>query len=294
MATGTAWVLNLDADVELASIASGRPAYTPPARVLEVMKPHAALLASTLLGAGDVVVDESTPAGAARGLRGRAFCPTPRAVALLTRSGATPDRHPPAAVLVEVNGRAFASGLGQTLPGATFVRDLDEALRMLRGAPPDGASTSWRVKRAFGMAGRGQRVVTPGNVTDADFALLRGGIDEGGVQIEPNVRVELELGWHGMLDEAGSVTLGALVRQECDARGQWLRTELAGPSPWEAALRAEMMQTAHALHDAGYFGPFGLDAFTWRSPSGELRLQPRSEINARLSMGFPVGFGAVP
>ena len=47
-----------------------------------------------------------------------------------------------------------------------------------------------------------------------------------------------------------------------------------------------------ALAGAGYFGPFGIDAYRYRDRAGALRLQPRSEINARYSMGFAVGLGA--
>jgi hypothetical protein len=39
-----------------------------------------------------------------------------------------------------------------------------------------------------------------------------------------------------------------------------------------------------------YFGPFGVDAYTYRARDGRLGLQPRSEINARYSMGFAAGF----
>ena len=78
-----AWVLNLDADLELAA----RHAYTPKRSVREAMRPWRSLLAASLLGPDDVLVDESTPLRSARGLAGRAFCPTPRALAMLVRAG---------------------------------------------------------------------------------------------------------------------------------------------------------------------------------------------------------------
>ena len=40
---------------------------------------------------------------------------------------------------------------------------------------------------------------------------------------------------------------------------------------------------------AGYFGPFGVDAYTYRDRLARATcdlLQPRSEVNARYSMGF--------
>jgi hypothetical protein len=52
---------------------------------------------------------------------------------------------------------------------------------------------------------------------------------------------------------------------------------------------------AAALNAARYFGPFGVDAYTYRErPDGAIALQPRSEINARYTMGFAVPRGSEP
>jgi hypothetical protein len=81
--------------------------------------------------------------------------------------------------------------------------------------------------------------------------------------------------------------------QDVDATGAWQSTALtdALTSDEQSALRREAQRTAQALHDAGYFGPFGIDGFRWRAPDGELHFQPRSEINARYSMGWAIGMG---
>ena len=286
----TAWVLNLDADLELARGAR----YTPSNAVRAAMAPHAARLAASLLRPGDVIVDETSPPGAAAGLVGRAFCPTARAIAMLTRAGARPAPHPSQEVLRVVNGRAFASSLGPTLPGGVFATSLEEALVVLAAPPP--VATQWRVKRAHGMAGRGQRPIAAGIVGDADRSFLRAAIeDDGGVQIEPEVTIVRELGIHGLLERDRPVRLGRLVEQVCDARGQWLETTVAEDVDrgTAEAITREARMVAAALTAAGYWGPFGIDAFVWRDLGGEVELQPRSEINARYSMGFPVGFGDV-
>ncbi len=287
MATRVAWVLNLDADLELAS----GERYAPTNAVRAAMAPHVERLAATLLGPDDVLVDETSPRGVAEGLSGRAFCPTRRARSILRRAGAVPEPHPPFEVLRVANGRAFCASLGQTLPGATFARDLETAASVLAAPPPEPVARCWRVKRAFGMAGRGHRVIDPGPLSDGDHTFLRAGIAEGGVQIEPNVAIDRELGLHGMLDPTGAVVWGRLVAQTCDARGQWLATTIAEDvePEIERTIAAEARRVAEALHAMGYFGPFGIDAFTYRDRDGGMRLQPRSEINARYSMGFPVG-----
>ena len=55
-------------------------------------------------------------------------------------------------------------------------------------------------------------------------------------------------------------------------------------------MAGEAERVARALSGAGYFGPFGVDAFTYRDRVGNVCVQPRSEINARYTMGFAVGF----
>ena len=69
MAARLAWVLNLDADLELGT--PGR--YVPRKGVRIAMVPHMERLAASLPGADDIVVDEDSPARVARGLRGPSF-----------------------------------------------------------------------------------------------------------------------------------------------------------------------------------------------------------------------------
>jgi hypothetical protein len=275
--TVLAWVLNLDADLELAEDGP----YTPTASVVRAIE-ESLPAARMLLGPADVLIDDPR----ARGTVGRAFCPTRRAIAALVAAGAVPETHPSHEVLKHVNARAFCASLGQTL-GGVLTRSFDEAMHVLSGTPPVG--DGWRVKRAFGMAGRGQwRIAAGGPQTAADLAFLRSAAV--GAQIEPNVAIERELAIHGIVSETGDVRLGRLVEQICDARGRWQASHPAKDDL--PAIADEALRVAEALQRAGYFGPFGIDAFLYRT-SGGLELQPRSEVNARYSMGFPVGF-AVP
>jgi hypothetical protein len=292
MAAGRAWVLNLDADLELGA---GKT-YTPSAAVLAAMEPHVERLRRELLGPDDVLVGERTPPGSAAGRPGRAFCPTDRAERILRQAGAMPEPRPTQAVLREVNGRAFASSLGPTLADGVFERDLQAALSRVARPPPSGLAKSWRAKRAFGMAGRGQRRIDPAAIGGADVAFLETAIAEGGVQLEPDVRIERELAIHGWLAADGSLQKGAVVLQECDRHGQWVRSRRPAPGEvgpeLERALVFELSLVGSALAHVRYFGPFGVDAFEYRTAAGAIALQPRSEINARYSMGFAVGFGS--
>jgi len=260
-----AWVLNLDADLELGA----GPSYAPSKTVAAAMRTHAERLAETLLDDGDVWIER----GDAHGMAGRAFCPTPRAIAALERAGAVPEPHPSVDVLRRVNAREFCvSGL----PGARFAKTRAEALEIVARPPPIGLH--WRVKRNFGMAGRGQRVIR----SEADLAFIG---DE--VQVEPNVDIDAEYAIHGWVDD--DLRLGHLVRQRCDRSGQWLASERCTDEAIEERMRNEATFVASELRAAGYFGPFGVDAYAYRY-LGERGFNPRSEINARYSMAFACGF----
>ncbi|MEO7112291.1 MAG: hypothetical protein ABI183_17730, partial [Polyangiaceae bacterium] len=156
-------------------------------------------------------------------------------------------------------------------------------------APPKPTlATTWRVKRNYGMTGRGQRVIDPSNVTDDDSKFLRAALGEGGLQIEPNVSLVAEFAIHGFLRQSGALVLGPVVKQHCDARGAWLSSEkiATGEIPnLVPDLLPEAERVAAALNVAGYFGPFGVDAYTYRR-GADIAFQPRSEINARYTMGF--------
>jgi hypothetical protein len=291
-----AWVLNLDADLELGEGAR----YSPGKSVRAAMRPHVERLRASLLAPDDVLIDgldEQAPSAAARGLPGRAFCPTPRAIATLLRAGAEPEPHAPVQVLRRVNSRAFAAALGSTLPGAAFVLDRSTAEAHVAQRPPVG--DAWRVKRAFGMAGRGQRVFGAGApLSPKDRGFLHAALAKGGAQIEPNVAIVDEYALHGVIAPDAAFTLGTVVRQRCDAHGAWVATEriedVTALGALPERLVEEACRVARALAGAGYFGPFGIDAFTYRDHDGATRLQPCSEINARYSMGFAVGYSSSP
>jgi hypothetical protein len=79
-------------------------------------------------------------------------------------------------------------------------------------------------------------------------------------------------------------------------RGAWVSTEridslqeLVGDIPARMGREADLV--AIALSRAGYFGPFGVDAYCYRDRDEKIHLQPRSEINARYTMGFAIGWG---
>lgn len=285
MAAPVAWVLNLDADFELAN----RGPWEPPRALKEVLR-EVSKEAERLLAPGDILVDEDTQVPP--GTVGRAWCPTPSAIARLEAAGATPEEAPSFEVLRAVNDRAFSASMGQTLGGAGFVVDLQAVRKIMRRR-----QVPWLLKRAFGAAGRGQRRVGPGALSDADVAWVEASLREGGLQVEPYVELELELVVHGLLHPDGAVEIHEPMVQECDEWGAWLKTRPAREGELAPSEGAQLDQSAFlvagSLAKAGYFGPFGVDAYRWVKTSGERQLNPRGEINARYTMGWGLNLGRV-
>jgi hypothetical protein len=277
-----AWVLNFDAEDELASPVARK---TSSAAMLSRFASLAAR-AVNLIVPGDLIVDTECDA---RGCEGRAWCPTPSALARLALTGADVPNAPSLDILRRANDRAFSAALGQPLPGADLVATFAEVERHVASGTRD-----WLLKRAFGFAGRGRRKVHAGVLSDSDSRWVEASFREGALQIEPWVECGAELALHGYLRQDGELRLGDPTTQRCDAYGAWQSTALAHDdelSPEERiALIAEARAAAKALRAIGYFGPFGIDAYRWRhAETGAVRFNPRSEINARYSMGWGVG-----
>jgi hypothetical protein len=289
MARARAWLLNFDAEDELDRGAS----HTSSRAVLARFAALAARV-EALLAPGDVIVDPTSTLALST-FSGRAWCPTPGARRLLlARASVTLANAPALAVLRRVNHRRFCADLGQTLPGARYVDTLDDVVDIVNAPSHSG---SWLLKRPFGFAGRGRKRVRPGALDAADRAWIQASIAAGeGLQIEPWVDLDADFGLHGFLAPSGALALGAPTVQRTDPTGAWLASARAAPGDLAADEARPLFEaaetTAAALREAGYFGPFGVDAFRWVDANGARRWNPRGEINARYSMGWAVGMGA--
>ncbi len=284
MDRGDLWDLNLDAEFELAV----RGSYTRSSDAERFVLEHQAG-ARLVLGKHDAALgDPELAPEDLRGRVGRAWCPTPSALARLLRVGAVPAPAPSFEILRAVNDRAFCASLGQTLDGAFHTDSLDDL--ELRLADSEGPAM-WLAKRAFGVAGRGRRKLRHAALDESDWNWLRASLRQGGLQLEPWVEVEAEFTIHGELGAQGSLHLGPPRIQLTDSHGAWRESREARADELQAVeaarFSAEAQRVAEALRRAGYFGPFGVDGFRYRStPSAELRLQVRSEVNARYTMGW--------
>jgi len=278
------WVLNFDAEDELARPGAMTPSPTLRARFEQLAQ------RTTLLAPGDRRLDEFAPPDrSGRGMQGAAWCPTPRALRALARAGARLPEAPSAEVLRAANHRRLMEGRLASLPGARYVHTRAEYEETVARGSPTGA---WLMKRAWSYNGRGrcrwrEGADDPHVARWVDAALATG----EGLQVEPEVPRTLDLGLHGELGREGEARIGALTVQRCDAFGAWESTALAEPGTLTGeesrSLDEAMGEVLRALREVGYFGPFGVDAYRWTGG-----FVPCCDVNARYTMGWAVGMSA--
>ncbi len=286
MARNRLWVLNFDAEDEMAN-----PSVSPSGAVRARFESLVARV-GPLVPEGDVVYREGvTTRDEGRVLEGRAWCPTPRAILAWERVGAAVPLVPAFEVICRVNHRRFCAEMTPTLPGARFVTTIDDLMRAVADSTPTG---QWLMKRPFGFAGRGRRAVRCGALDATALAWVHASFATGdGLQVEPRVERRGDFGLHGFIARDRAVTLGEVTLQQMNPHGAWEGTTLAGLGALDAREHEALVHTAsdvaRALGDAGYFGPFGVDAFRWVDARGASHFNARCEINARYSMGWAIG-----
>jgi len=281
--TRFAWVLNLDAELELAR---ARPGYVPQRKLLAQLAEHG-IGSRQLLAPDDLLLDDAAPARPISDCVGRAWCPTPLALARLRAAGVTPEPHPDAATLRRVNHRLFAHQLGGGLPEQAYVRSRAELLETLANY-----AQTWLMKRPLTFAGRGQmRVIGP--LTDKQWAWVDASLARDGLLLEPFVRPTLELSLHGFVWPDGRYRLGRCCVQLVAERGAFRGIRLAEPGelePGEALAFGERAEAvARELVSAGYFGPYGIDGYRYER-AGRTGFCALGELNARYTLGFVTGF----
>ncbi len=290
-----AWVLNLDADDALAApgLRTTRPSMVD--RIQRLV--HVLSMPGGLIGPEDQILWPPQSTSVEKGRLGMAWCPTGWAVDHMASAGLRVSRSPGDVVLKTVNHRRFNVEMGQSLPYSAFFSDgraLEEHLHRVNIDTVSFTNT-WVLKRPLSYAGRGRRKVSA-TLSPEDRAWISASLRGGdGLSVEPWVEREADFALHGYVGTDGQCTLGQPTAQVVTEQGAWYTTSLAPSGALSekevSLLQSEGKRTAEALRRAGYFGPFGIDAFRWKSPDGRVHFQPRIEVNARYSMGWAIGMG---
>lgn len=282
-----AWVLNFDADLELARPGAVTPTEARRARMMELVDSVRGLLVE-----GDIVLEGAAPNAATRYL-GNAFCPTPWAQKRLSAMGARVPPFPTLDVLRRCNHRRFSAELGPALTGTVEIRSEQDLRENLARRAPRGY---WLLKRPFGFSGQGQLRVGEGSVPDIAASFVKNVLRDGeSLWMEPWHERTLDASLHGYLSLENELTLGDVIVSDIDERGAWKSSRRADEGELSleegVALEDAAKRAAVALRRAGYFGPFNVDAFRYRLPDGGTAFHPACEVNARYTMAWALGMG---
>jgi hypothetical protein len=202
---------------------------------------------------------------------------------------------PPVGVTTAVNHRSFcleiADRLGYALPGARMIesrKELDRHLRSVHGG--------WVVKAPLSAAGRYRYIHHAGE--SLDDPLNQGAVErllelQRPLLFEPWMDRTADFGCVALLTPSGLRLAGfhrLLVNSSGHFHGIELRAAFRGIEGLDNGEKAQMEEVfnavAAALRQAGYTGPFGIDAWRYRRPDGTPAFQPLGEINARMTFGL--------
>lgn len=277
------WCLWLEAEEELAALRAGRD-WRAAARVPDAVR-HGA--ARTLLGADASFDEGGARAGSPESGRGFAWAPTPRALDLLRARGWTPPPAPTWQSLSTANARESFLHLSP-LPGCVSCRSTEEVLAAIGSrapARPSGKVPAWILRASLCAAGQDRLVVEGPCERAASFARER--LPGGPIDVAPMVEIVEEFAIHGRVGADGELQAGRPVRYADTARPA-ARAPSFGPAAPDVttALGRAFERVGEELVAMGYFGPVGIDAFTWRDHEGTVRLRAVSEVNARYTQSF--------
>ena len=275
-----AWILNFDAENELAD--------RPRTRVPFTGRPG-------WIGDGDVVLDAAVSTGAeTAGLDGAAWCPVPSAIERLLAAGV---RRLPVApgfdVLRAANARETFADLHPLVRfGACTARTAAEVEQAVRRRPPSRPSTrppAWWLRESLCAAGQGRFLAERWTAEAAawtDRALVAGPI-----HVLPVVDIDQEFSAHAYLYSSGETLIGRHVEQTVRG-GSWRSAE---PSATSLPVLGAALETVVArLRTMGYVGPVGVDGFAWRDAEGRSHLAAGTDVNARYTMSMRAAFELLP
>jgi hypothetical protein len=195
--------------------------------------------------------------------------------------------HPSFDIVARVNSRAFSADIARTMGLKTagkVVSSIEELTQEI--ASRSGPSL---VKPLFGSSGIGHIIVR--GVGDHE-GLTRSGSLIGksgqGVSVEPLLDRIDDYAANFFLERDGTISNISFHQGIVDGRGVFrgiiLRPDTIFLEIFYEDLFRSVEVVGAALHNAGYFGDVGIDAFSYND-SGTLRMNPLCEINARITMG---------
>ena len=274
-------MLNYDVESELAG--------APSARMPLIDRPP-------WVGRGEMVLGSDALDGRALSpdLEGVAWCPTPKALAALRAAGV--ERLPPApdaSILKAANAReTFADLHPLEAYGALVATTPGEVeLAVARAAPKrfTDRAPAWLLRRSLCAAGGGRLIAE--SWSEAAAVWTQRALRYGPLHVMPLVDIEDEFSGHAWLGQDGSVQAGQHVTQVVRGAAWVAATRRPRPVP---ELNRALEAVVGRLCDMGYFGPVGVDGFTWRDHLGARHVAAGTDVNARYTMSMGAGLDEVP
>lgn len=195
---------------------------------------------------------------------------------------------PKSTAVETAHSKAFAADLatqlGVAIPGTQVIRssqDLDGFLDRV------STETRWIAKRAWSVAGRGALRKTGPALSQSDRGWFKKALQHGSVVVQEWLQRRFDCSAVCELTQSGDFSMLGITAMI--TRGTTYVGTVLGdidrvfdlPDAWRETLASTATKAASALHDLGYFGPFGIDALVCEAGV----LYPLVEINARLTMG---------
>ncbi len=152
------------------------------------------------------------------------------------------------------------------------------------------------LKPRFGSSARGRasgQLAAPADTWSGALPRLAA---RGGAVLEPWVARDSDCAAELFVDAKGEVSLLATLAHESNPAGAprahsgrlGAGGRVRAASGFDAELESAALAIARAAADAGFRGPCGVDAFSFRGPGGARVLRPIVELNARFTLGHVV------
>jgi hypothetical protein len=150
------------------------------------------------------------------------------------------------------------------------------------------------MKPRLGTSGRGKVVGNDGTLGRAARQRLPGFTKTGGAVIEPWLERIMDLSVQFWISRDGEVTTLGSTRQLLTESGVYRGNvgtidetgAIHSGTEHDEEICKAGLKVAQAAAREGFWGPCGIDAFTYRDPDGTLRLRALVELNARFTTGI--------
>ena len=208
----------------------------------------------------------------------------------------------PPEVAAACHHRAFALAAGEALqaerpreagwalPGARLVSSMGGLERHLASGGAAAGGGRWVLKAPWSAAGRGR--TAGAGPSDLGAPAVRRRVERllercGELLFEPWVDRLADFGAAALVTPEGVRRVG-VHGQEVDRRGAVSAITLDPEieSAEAARLEAALDAVGRRLASAGYAGPFGVDAYRYRTPDGRVAFRPLGEVNVRMTFGL--------